>query len=350
MDEMRISARRGENGNFEFDSYDAEGLFTQATALLHEGRCDEAVVLYDRVKTEFRSSGYYSPSLYNAGLCLEDKNQLDRSAVYFRELIANVPDTAENPDVRHAQFMLSNVLVRLSLWDEAIEIATRLLAREDLDSDERMEAMTRKAQAQFGANRFDEAERESRAALTFFRTRPDDARVLEDFYVGAANFVLAEVLRSRADAIELPEGTPEAQHEVLERRARLVLSAQTEYFNTIRHGNAHWAGAAGYRVGAVYDSFWAAITRAPVPPRPDLSAANYAMFSEEYRSSLRQMIRPLLQHAVRYWEMTLMMMERTGVRSEWESQIRADLERVRSRLVESPVDVSAAPAAPTAPP
>ena len=52
--------------------------------------------------------------------------------------------------------------------------------------------------------------------------------------------------------------------------------------------------------------------------------------------------KPLIRHAIRYWELTLMMVERTGVRTEWSSRVRDDLERARVRLLDS-----ARPASPT---
>ena len=348
MEETHFVPHRGENGALEIQSFDAESLFMHATDLLNHQQCAEAVVLYDRVVREFPASGYVSPALYNSGLCLEEAGDLEGSAQHFRDLISKIPD---NLDVKHAHFMLSNVLIRLEHWDEAIAVATELLAREDLDSDERVEAMARRAQAYFGAHKYDEAEHESRATITYFRTRPEGEAASDDFYIAAANFVLSEVISIRANSIEIPQGTTEEQHDVLERRARLVLNAQSEYFNTMRYGNAHWSGAAGYRVGALYDAFWTAIDRAPAPPRPDLTRENYGFFSEQYRKSLRELIRPLLQHAVRYWEMTLMMMERTGIHSEWEARIRNDLGRVRARMADvSEANVTAPSEAPPPPP
>jgi hypothetical protein len=172
--------------------------------------------------------------------------------------------------------------------------------------------------------------------------------VEDDFSVGAAGFVVSEALRERAGAIHLPQGTTEVQRVALEARARIMLDAQREYFNTIRLGNAHWAAASGYRIGQMYDSFWTEITNAPVPPRPDLSRDLYAVFSDEYHKSLRELVKPLLQHAIRYWEMTLLMVERTGVRSEWTERTRADLARVQGTLVEQVP--GAAPPAPVPPP
>ena len=327
------------------NTYDANMLFDHATAVLNSRRCDDAVALYERLAREFPESRLLSASLYNSGLCLEDRSELPRSAEKFRALLS-LP-SRDPRDALQAHFMLSNITVRLGLWDEAIALCDAALASTELDPDDRIALLARKAQAQFGAGRLDIAERDGRAALAYYRVQEETQPIEDDFSVGAAGFVVAESLRERASAIHLPPGTTELQRTALEARARVLLDAQREYFNTIRYGNAHWAAASGYRIGQMYDAFWTEITNAPVPPRPDLTRELYAIFSDEYHKSLREMVKPLLQHAVRYWEMTLMMVERTGVRSEWTERTRADLARVQGTLVEQ---IPGAPVPAPAPP
>ncbi|MCA9601427.1 MAG: hypothetical protein KC417_05360, partial [Myxococcales bacterium] len=148
-----------------------------------------------------------------------------------------------------------------------------------------------------------------------------------------ANFVLADVLRQRSEAIAIPPGTAEEQHQVLERRAQLLLKAQTEYFNTIRYTDPAWAARAGYQIGALYDRMWATISEAPVPPpRRKFGEADMRIYEDEYRKEMARMIRPLVRHAIRYWELTLMMIERASVDSEWSAKLKADLEAARTRL------------------
>ena len=48
MEALRIVAKHDEEGNYTFESYDAEELFQRANAELDAGRCPEAVPLYDR--------------------------------------------------------------------------------------------------------------------------------------------------------------------------------------------------------------------------------------------------------------------------------------------------------------
>lgn len=335
MEEIRISARRTGDGEFEFDSYDAEMLFRRATERLNAKQCEDAIDLYDRLLVEFPSSRYVSPSLYNGALCLDALSRPADAAERFDRLVRTLPDS---PDRTHALFQLSRLYVDLERFPEAAEAAGQLLSLKELDADERIEAMARRAQGLFGAGRIDEAADQARTALAYYRARVDGPdRIREVHFVAANNYVLAETVRARASRVSVPRADVAEQRAELERRAQLILDAQREYFNTIRHTDPHWAAASGYRIGSMYDDFWSAIMNAPVPPpRKTLKPAELPIYEEEYRKELARLVRPLIRHSIRYWELTLMMIERTGVQTEWSEKIRDDLERARQRLLEVP--------------
>lgn len=346
MEEMRIVASR-EEGELVLDSYDAGQLFERGTRLLNEGRCRDAVErFYDRLAREFPSSRYVAPALYNAGLCLHEGGELEASIPYYQRVIEQAGAAR---DGRHASFQLAQVLIGLERWEEALALTDRLLLREDLGSPERLEGLARRAQALLGLDRLDEAERQARDALSYFRTRQGDDRIDDPYFAAAANFVLAETMRSRSERIEVPAADALTQHDVLDRRARLILDAQREYFSTIRFTDAHWAAASGYRIGAMYDRLWQAMMEAPIPPPTQpMNEATTELYRREYRQELARHIRPLIRHAIRYWEMTLLMIERTGVRTEWADRARADLERMRGLLLEQEETAPAAePSEPT---
>ncbi len=180
-----------------------------------------------------------------------------------------------------------------------------------------------------------ETERQARAALSLGRLQERRGEpVSATEALAAANYVLGETNRLRAEAIEIPVGDAATQHEALERRARYTLAAQRAYTDTVRWGAARWSAAAGYRIGALYDGLWAAIDRAPIPPPPrPLRPAALQVYREEYRAELRRRIRPLLRHAVRYWELTLLMIERRGIEGPWAERVREGLRRARQRLL-----------------
>jgi tetratricopeptide (TPR) repeat protein len=341
MEELRITAARGAQG-YRFDVYDAADLFTRATELLNQQKCREAVELYDRLVREFAQSRYASASLYNAGLCLQALADFEASAQRYGALRSSYP---ESDDRKDASFQLAEVLVQLERWPDVMTVADELLARDELSSDERLEAMARRAQALLGQQQFEEAERYARSALSFYRTRPAEAPIKDDFFAAACNYVLAETYRQREQKMAFPEGL-EPQKQVLLRRAELLLEAQREYFNTISLNNLdnyHWAAASGYRIGSMYDELWQAIMSAPVPAH--LPPEGHAI----YRDELAKLVKPLIRHAIRYWELTEMFIERTAIQTPWADKIKSDLARVRVLLLEQPAGPGGLPAPAAAP-
>ncbi len=349
MEEMRIVASNGAGGEVVFDSYDAGQLFERGTRLLADGQCREAVErFYDRIIAEFPASRYIGPASYNSGLCLHEGGELEASVPYYEGVLEHAP---RSRDARHAALQLSQVLIGLERWEAALSVVDRVLLREDLEEPERLEGLARRAQALLGLERFEDAGRQARNALSYYRMQQRRAAIADPYFAAAANYVLAESMRMRSETMDLPPGSAEEQHAVLDRRARLVLDAQREYFNTIRHTDAEWAAAAGYRIGAMYDHLWHALMRSPIPPPTrQLDDEAVPVYEDEYRSELARHIRPLLRHAIRYWELTLLMVERTGVQTDWSTRTRSELERMRGLILEQtdPVAEDDAPAAPPA--
>ena len=339
MEALRIVAKHDPAGSYSFESYDAEELFKRANTELDAQRCPEAVVLYDRLETEFPGSRYESGALYNAGLCLAQVGDKEGALAHFEALLSKLP---ASPDVKHASFQAGHLQIALLRWEPAEHTAGALLARADLDASERVEALSMQAEALLGKDQLDGAERTAHQALTFYRTRPPD-QVPDAYYAAAANFVVAEVIRLRGERMAFPDTNQEEQKAVLVKRAQLLLDAQREYFNTIRHTDAHWAAAAGHRIGAMYDTLWHALVGAPVPAT--LSEGAKALYPQE----MAKLIKPLLRHAIRYWELTLLMVERTGVKTDWADATRKDLERTRQLLMEQPPGPGGLPARPPTP-
>lgn len=329
VEESRVIARTN-GGETSVELLSPDVLFDEGNAHLRAHECDEAVAVYDRLVSEFASSRFVSPALYNSGLCLQDAEQWEGSVSHYERLLSMRPDSS---DAKHAMLQMADGLEHLERWQPALDNAEAALRRSDLNSAERLEALARRARAVLGLGQLDEAARQAREAASYFRTRTGDQVIHDEYFAAMATYVLAETIRLRSEALTLPDGNVLAQHDVLDQRAQLLLQAQNAYFDAIRMTNAHWAAASGYRIGAMYRSFFDAITSAPVPPPPNaMSDAQLALYQESYRTQLRDRVRPLMRHAIRYWELTLAMVERTGVESEWTPRVRADLEATRALM------------------
>lgn len=329
LEETRLVASRTAGGELSVEAFTAEDLFREGNALVHGGRCAEAVAHFDRVAREFASSRFVSPALYNAGLCLQEAGDLAGAVRRYEDLVRLVPGSG---DVRHARLQLAAALVGLERWAEALAQAEALLERDDLDEAERLESHARRAQALLGLGRYEDAEAAARSTTAYFRVHRE--ALPDEHFAAAGQFVLAETLRARAEEIEIPAADALTQHAALERRASLVLDAQRAYYDAIRLTDAYWASASGYRVGEMYESLWFALTHAPVPPpEHDLGEAALVVYRERFREELAARVRPLVRHAIHYWELTLMMVERTGATGEWVDRTRAELERARTVLL-----------------
>ena len=310
---------------------EARVAFADALVQMKASEWDRAVTSFDRVGELFPESRYVSASLYNAGLCLQRLERWSESAERYERLLRFRPGSR---DTKHARFQLAFLYVETQRFDEALETTDLLLGHTGLSSDERSEVMARRAEAWLGQGDLDAAAVEAQEALLYYRTRSEDERIRDPFFVASASYTLAEAVRLKSESIVIPEAKVEAQHAVLERRAQLLLQAQRIYFDTMRFTDAYWASAAGYRIGSMYDGFWDAIMTAPVPPpEREMTAAELTIYREEYRLRLAELAQPLIRHAIRYWELTLAMVQRTGVHSEWTARIQADLERARERLL-----------------
>ncbi len=341
LDELHINAKAKNGGGYDFESYDAKGLFSQATDLLNAKQCHEAAAGYDKLVAEFPDSEYVASALYNAGLCFQALGEFAPAAEHYAQVLKLRPDWEDSKD---AKFQLAEVLVQLERWADVLSTSEELLTHEDLTQEERLEAMARRSQGLLGAARYDEAESYAQSALSYFRTRPKESPIRDEFFAAACNYVLAEVYRTREESTPFPEGL-EPQKAVLIRRAELLLQAQREYFNTISFqnlDNLHWAAASGYRIGHMYDELWHAIMSAPVPQN-----LRNAQGEAAYHEELAKLIKPLIRHAIRYFELTLMFIERTSMNTPWAAKTKTDLERVRALMLAQPAGPGGLPAAAT---
>ncbi len=335
-------ATRDSGGETRVEVLSPDVLLDEGNGLLRENRCPDAVERYDLLVREFPSSRYVSAALYNAGLCLQGQREWAGSVSHYQQLLALRPGSQ---DEKHARLQLAEGLESLERWEPALDNAEAALGRADLSSAERLEALARRARAVLGLGRTEDAARMAREAVSYYRTRSGDEVIHDEFFAAMASYVLAETIRVRAEALAFPEGSVLEQHDVLDRRAALLLEAQRAYFDAIGMTNAHWAAASGYRIGAMYRAFFDAITAAPVPPPPrPMTDEQLVLYRESYRAQLRDRVRPLVRHAVRYWELTLTMVERTGVESEWTERVRAELAATQALLAaSSPAATSVAP-------
>ena len=327
MEPIKIAAVKGPDGaGSHLEAFDATELFEQAGAALSAKRYDDAIRTYDRLQKEFNDPRYQKAALYNTGLALQGKKDWAAAIEKFRALIAQFPDSE---DAKDALYQTGASYAEMENWPTSAEIFAQILQRKDLSADDRIEALGRRGFAQFKLRDLETAERTFRSALAYYTQIEKDERLQTDFYLGLCKYHLGQIPHERFRAI--PLRLPEKQMGIdMEDKARLLLSAQRQYIDTIKLGNPQWASASGYQVGSLYEEFYDAFIHAPVPA--ELLGPAHAEKREVYFEELRKKIRILLEKSVRVHEQNLLMLERLGVDNEWRDKSKLAYAKLQKLL------------------
>jgi len=302
--------------------FDAVTLYQEGLRYHESGRCDRAVVFYDRLLEEFSSSRYFSAAAFNAGRCLEELDRIEEAVTRYQIITRGLEKSKDWVD---AAFRESLCLSGLGKHKEATGLLDRLVNREDLTASDRIDALVLKGEALKKMGEVVKAESTFRQALRIYRRRGKD-EYLDPVPAARAEFRLSELTEERFQAapLRLPE---EQMQKDLEAKAVLLLSAQGGYLRTIRYGDPEWATAAGYRIGNLYLHLHKAMERAPVPA--DLSGEE----AKIYKDVLRKRTAVLLRKALKVFQMTVELAERTFVQNRWTQAARQQMEFVESQVL-----------------
>ena len=306
MDPIKIEATSDSDG-LHIDAYDAPELFEHGGTALSAKRFDDAVKVYAKLLKSFPESPYARPALYNLGLAQIGKKDWAAAIESFKGLIEKYPS---HPDAKDSLFQLGACYAEQNNWPASAEVFARVLDRNDLNADDRIEAIARRGFAQFNVNDLDTAEKTFRAAMVYKQKIENEERLSTDFYLAFSQYHLGQIfhLRFRNASLRLPEAQLDKD---LEEKAHLLLTAQRAYIDTIKFGNPAWASAAGFQVGSLYEELFDAFMSVPIPP--ELNAEARTVYQEE----LHKKIRILLEKSLRWQRENLLMIERLGVTTDW---------------------------------
>jgi len=325
MEPITITAVKGPDG-VHIESFDAADLFEQGGKALGEKRFDDAIAAYDRLLKEFEDGRYTRAAMYNMGLACQGKKDWPGAVARFKALVDGYGDSS---DAKDGLFQLGATYAEMGNWPASAEVLARVLDRRDLTADDRLEALGRRGYAQFQVHDLDTAERTFRSAVAFFHQIEKEERLETDFFLALALYHIGEISheRFRAVSLRLPERQMSAD---LDEKARLLLLSQRQYIDAMKLGNAEWAAASGFQVGALYEELYDSFIHAPVPP--ELLNPRAADRREVYYEELRKKIRVLLEKSMRWYDENLKMMERLGVRGEWRDKSKLAYAKIQQLL------------------
>lgn len=291
LEPMRIQVVTGEGGEQSVIATDARDLFDRGNQALVGGNPDEALRLYTELLTEFADSKLVPATLYNAGLALEAKGDLDGAVQRYREL-ARRKDAGR--DAIDGLIRAAAVMADAERWPDSLAVIDAVLARTDLTESDRLEGLSRKGYVQIEAKDYAAAEATLNAAVAHYEKLVGNYHFESDYFIAMAYFYLGEIPRRQFVAI--PIRLPESQMERdLEAKASLVLLAKERYDKALAVGNVYWATASGYRLGSMQRDFWESIVTAPIPSQ--LSAREAKIYVDEvHKVALRHLEQALSVH------------------------------------------------------
>jgi tetratricopeptide (TPR) repeat protein len=294
-------------------------VFEQAQADFKANRCDDAIRRYTVVVDSFPDSDQHLPSLYNRALCHERQEKWEDALKSYAVLVQTYPGKEAATD---ALYRSASCLARLERHDEVLSTVARILDRTGLTHYDRVEALVRRGDAYLALGKLDKAEDDYRQALLTHERTPDDQTVPDDsYFVVAAQYGVGQVEHRlfREVKFRLPVETMEKD---IERKVELFQQAQRSYVKTMKRGNSHWATAAGYAIGQMYEEFYADLLNAEIPKLEDEEARVY--FDE-----LRSKLRPLMERALQIYEKNITLSERYGVDNAYTRETEASLARLK---------------------
>jgi tetratricopeptide (TPR) repeat protein len=319
---------------------DPASLFDKAGGQFRDKQFAAAAATFDRVATDYPDSHFVVPSLYNAGLALEQAGDLAGAVARYRRITV---EHADDKDVLDAWFRLGRTQADARRFADAAQTWNELLARKDLGFADRIEVMARRGFALFSQKELLPAERTFREQLAYYKAHESQERLESDFFLGMSAYYLGEVAHEQYRA--LPVRLPEKQmSRDLEAKARLLLVAQARFVDAMRVNNTEWATAAGFQIGSLYREFYDDLVGAPIPPSLNGEAR------EIYLDEVKKHVRTLLQKAISVHEKNIMMAERVGEKNDWVRRSNEQMDQLRKLLVPGPLPPAEAAPTPSATP
>jgi hypothetical protein len=297
-------------------------LFALGTAAAAAGDLARAAAAFDRLADAFPASPQASAAQYQAGLAHRGLEQWDRALGRFQQRAGGPP----GPEADDAAFLAAEALDHLARRAEAHALLDRLAARTDLDAAHHVRALVERGVVELETGDTAAAERSLQAALAAWNEAAK-SEAIPIYGAAQARFYLGEVARAAFEAAPLqPDADAERVAAQLEQKAKDLLAAQQHYLDAIRSGNSNWGVAAGARIGELYQTFYAQLVAAPVPPGLGGEEAQL------YRDELHRRLRVLIAKAIEAYQETLTAARHTGTENTFVPRMEEGLARMQQLL------------------
>jgi tetratricopeptide (TPR) repeat protein len=199
-----------------------------------------------------------------------------------------------------AHYRLGAVLAETGQHVEAVKVWERVLDRDDLEPDDRIEALARLGYSLVELKDYAGAEEVLRSALVHYKEESARKPFASTYYVAMCQYYLAEIPRWQFAAIPLRMPAEQLDRDI-EQKAELVLLARDRYIKVVDYKDPYWATAAVYQIGAMHKEFWDDFMAVPIPPElNELERKAYIQAVNE-EPQLRKLLEKSLMYHERTW-------------------------------------------------
>lgn len=322
------------------DASTAFELLQRGKAELESGAFDAAMRSFDLVVTHDPNGPWVEEALYAGASAHEGSGDHAGAAARFERV---AKEFTRSEWARDSHLRAVRLYVYLERWSDAAALAQSFLEtyverapREEIvvHSTLALHALDTEGHTEAGRQR-------ALASLTRARS------VIDKYQLDSAGNIprdLAQTYYAKGEHLRLKGESvgfvpmPDDFGEQFERRAQLLLDAQSAYSDVMRAYDAHWTAMAGYRVGELYQRLHRDILAIPRPAALDTERRRLI-----FEAALRMRYKVLLEKGLKMMQHTLAMAERTSETSQWVDRARQARDELQAALREEEAAIEASP-------
>ena len=310
----------------ELQIYDDVTLFKKAEEALDNGELDKGIYLYYMLLKKFPESSLVPATLFNLGATYEEKKEYEKARKFYQYLVDHYPD---NSLVPRALFRIAIILEKEEKFREALRIV-RELEKKNLSGEDHLKLtalkgilLTEAGNEKRGVEILEKVDR-------IYSEKSRKGINVDRYFWGWVRFTLAEVVFKKFQEIHVTATTKEEIRQQLERKASLLLQAMSLYFKTLKTHSTHWATAAVYRMGLLYELFYVEIVS--INPPAGLSEEEKEVYYEE----LTKVLEPVKKKAIETYKKIIWYAKQWGINTPWIEKAKKHIEILREFKIYRP--------------
>ena len=277
---------------------------------------DRAAAAYERVYAEYPRGAKAPDALFNAGVIRQALGQHKKSIRHYSTYSKRYRKRKDSDEVR---FRIGVVYEDAGNDGQAERAFTSYARR---GGAHKLEAHVRAGRTAYRLGRIKRAANQFRVALRAYRKSSSKSQAATSRWAAEAKYFQGELVYRRFKAIKLDSNARRVDR-TLKRKTKLLGEAKDVYTDVVRFGDPHWATAALYRIGEVYELFAEALGNAPVP-----SVLKTEAEKEQYKETVENFVVDVQDNAIELYSKGYEKAVSLKVYNKYTKKIRAALGRL----------------------